>query len=53
MIELKQLTKYFGEHPVVQNADAEFEKGKVTAIIGPNGLWQKYFVVDGKSSDSA
>ncbi|TVO35641.1 iron chelate ABC transporter ATP-binding protein VctC [Vibrio algivorus] len=37
MIELKQLTKRFGEHPVVQNADAEFAKGKVTAIIGPNG----------------
>lgn len=37
MIELKQLTKYFGEHPVVQNANAEFAKGKVTAIIGPNG----------------
>lgn len=37
MIELKQLTKRFGEHPVVQNASAEFAKGKVTAIIGPNG----------------
>ncbi|WP_417880991.1 iron chelate ABC transporter ATP-binding protein VctC [Vibrio sp.] len=37
MIELKQLTKRFGKHPVVQNASAEFAKGKVTAIIGPNG----------------
>ncbi|MFV0573900.1 MAG: iron chelate ABC transporter ATP-binding protein VctC [Vibrio sp.] len=37
MIELKALTKYFGEHPVIKNASAEFEKGKVTAIIGPNG----------------
>ncbi|MGB7995231.1 MAG: iron chelate ABC transporter ATP-binding protein VctC [Photobacterium halotolerans] len=37
MIELKQLTKRFGDHPVVNNASAEFAKGKVTAIIGPNG----------------
>lgn len=37
MISLKNLTKVFGEFPVVEDASAEFEKGKVTSIIGPNG----------------
>lgn len=37
MISLKNLTKVFGEFPVVDDASAEFEKGKVTSIIGPNG----------------
>lgn len=33
MIELKQLSKYFGEHPVVQNASAEFEKAKLRPLL--------------------
>ncbi|MEH0758815.1 ATP-binding cassette domain-containing protein [Vibrio sp. 16] len=37
MITLKSLNKVFGHSAVVDNASAEFEKGKVTAIIGPNG----------------
>ncbi|MGF1695307.1 iron chelate ABC transporter ATP-binding protein VctC [Vibrio kyushuensis] len=37
MIKLKNLTKAFGENNVVDDASAEFEKGKVTSIIGPNG----------------
>ncbi|MEF1186590.1 iron chelate ABC transporter ATP-binding protein VctC, partial [Vibrio sinaloensis] len=37
MITLKSLNKVFGQSAVVDNASAEFEKGKVTAIIGPNG----------------
>lgn len=37
MIQLENLTKYFGQQAVVEQASAEFEKGKVTSIIGPNG----------------
>ncbi|RJX75423.1 ATP-binding cassette domain-containing protein [Vibrio sinensis] len=37
MIKLKSLTKRFGQSAVVEDASAEFEKGKVTSIIGPNG----------------
>lgn len=37
MILLDKLTKKFGQHAVVKDASAEFEKGKVTSIIGPNG----------------
>lgn len=37
MIKLKNLTKCFGQSTVVEKANAQFEKGKVTAIIGPNG----------------
>lgn len=37
MIKLQNLTKLFGKTTVVNNASAEFEKGKVTSIIGPNG----------------
>ncbi|SDI09707.1 iron complex transport system ATP-binding protein [Vibrio xiamenensis] len=37
MIELKHLTKVFGKSTVVEDASAQFEKGKVTSIIGPNG----------------
>ncbi|EGA72260.1 iron(III) ABC transporter ATP-binding protein [Vibrio sinaloensis DSM 21326] len=37
MISLKGLKKAFGQSIVVDQANAEFEKGKVTSIIGPNG----------------
>lgn len=37
MIRLEKLTKNFGQHAVVKEASAQFEKGKVTSIIGPNG----------------
>lgn len=37
MIELQHLTKVFGQSTVVEEACAQFEKGKVTSIIGPNG----------------
>jgi len=37
MISLKGLKKVFGQSAVVDNASADFEKGKVTSIIGPNG----------------
>ena len=37
MIKLSGLSKKYGETFVVNNADALFPKGEVTAIIGPNG----------------
>lgn len=37
MIEIKKLSKMFGDQKVVDDATTYFEKGQVTAIIGPNG----------------
>jgi len=37
MIVIKNLSKAYGKSRVVDQANAKFEKGKVTSIIGPNG----------------
>lgn len=37
MIKIKNLTKKFGEKPVVQNVSVHIQKGKITSFIGPNG----------------
>ena len=37
MIIIDKLTKAFGPNKVVDEADTQFKKGKVTSIIGPNG----------------
>lgn len=37
MIELKNISKSFGKHNVINNVSATFEKGKVNFIIGRSG----------------
>lgn len=37
MLKIKNLTKNFGEIKAVDNCSFEIEKGKITALIGPNG----------------
>ena len=37
MIEVKNVSKSFGEHQVLNDISAEFEKGKVNIIIGTSG----------------
>ena len=37
MIEIKQLTKSFGDRTVLQGIDAVFETGKTNLIIGQSG----------------
>nr|WP_295972591.1 ABC transporter ATP-binding protein [uncultured Bacillus sp.] len=37
MIEIKGLTKRFGEQPVVDNITITIEPGTITSFIGPNG----------------
>ncbi len=37
MIEIKSLTKSFGNEKVLDNIDLKVEKGEVVAIIGPSG----------------
>ena len=37
MIELKNISKSFGEHHVLKNVSAKFHKGKVNFIIGRSG----------------
>jgi len=37
MIELKQLTKYYGRTPGIINVNLEVDKGEVFGFLGPNG----------------
>jgi len=37
MVEIRDLTAGYGGEPVLRGVTAHFEKGKFTAIIGPNG----------------
>ena len=37
MIEIKNISKKYGEKTVVDNVTTSIEKGKITSFIGPNG----------------
>ena len=37
MIEIKNITKRYGDKTVVDNVSFNIEKGKITSLIGPNG----------------
>ena len=37
MIRFEKVTYSYNQQPLIQDMDVTFEKGKVTAIIGPNG----------------
>ena len=37
MIQVKEVTKYFGKKPVVDNVSVNIQSGKITSFIGPNG----------------
>ena len=37
MINVANVTKSFGETPVLRNIDVALEEGSVTVIIGPSG----------------
>ena len=37
MIEIKNITKKYGEKAVVDNVSFNIEEGKITSLIGPNG----------------
>ena len=37
MIEVKSLTKYYGDLPAVDNASFTVEKGEILGFLGPNG----------------
>ena len=37
MVELKHITKTFGENVIVKNSSAEIERGDKIALIGANG----------------
>lgn len=36
-IRVKEMTKSFGETPVIRGVDAEIEAGEIVCLIGPNG----------------
>ncbi|MBG9790800.1 MULTISPECIES: iron ABC transporter ATP-binding protein [Brevibacillus] len=37
MVEVKNVTKFYGNKPVVENISVTIEKGSITSFIGPNG----------------
>ncbi|MET4561325.1 iron ABC transporter ATP-binding protein [Lysinibacillus parviboronicapiens] len=37
MIQVKEISKYFGKKPVIQDVSVEVTPGKITSFIGPNG----------------
>jgi len=37
MIEVRRLTKQFGNHPAVDNISFTAEKGEILGFLGPNG----------------
>lgn len=37
MIQVKELSKYFGKKPVIQDVSVDVVPGKITSFIGPNG----------------
>ncbi|MFJ7981168.1 ABC transporter ATP-binding protein [Lysinibacillus xylanilyticus] len=37
MIQVKELSKYFGKKPVIQDVSVDVAPGKITSFIGPNG----------------
>ncbi|MFJ5565591.1 ABC transporter ATP-binding protein [Lysinibacillus xylanilyticus] len=37
MIQVKELSKYFGKKPVIQDVSVDVAPGRITSFIGPNG----------------
>lgn len=37
MIQVRELTKFFGDKAVVENVSVNIHRGKITSFIGPNG----------------
>ena len=37
MIELKNITKYYGDFPAVTNISFKIERGEIVGLLGPNG----------------
>lgn len=37
MIQVKEISKFFGKKPVIQNVSVDVVPGKITSFIGPNG----------------
>lgn len=37
MLEIKNISKHFGEHTALSNVSMSFDSGKIHALLGPNG----------------
>ena len=45
MIEVNNVSKYFGEKQVLHDINTEFEEGKVNLIIGRSGIDRTVFAI--------
>ena len=43
-LKAQQVEIGYGDHSIINNLDVEIPDGKVTSIIGPNGLWEIYII---------
>src|SRR5690625_4430682 len=37
-VEVKNITKYYGEQPALQDVSFSLKKGEITGFLGPNGV---------------
>ena len=37
VIQLKNVTKYYGQHAAVDNLSMNVEQGQIVGLLGPNG----------------
>ena len=43
ILEIKNLSKFFGKHKVVDSINLEVKAGEVFGFLGPNGARQNYY----------
>ena len=51
ILECSELTKKYGSHRAVDNLNLQIERGRVYALLGPNG--SEYVYEDGGRADSS
>lgn len=42
MIEVKNITKSYGDLTVLKDFSVDFDQSGVTVLLGPSGTWKKY-----------
>lgn len=42
ILEIKNVSKYFGKHKVVDNVNLNIKEGEIFGFLGPNGARKDY-----------